>query len=164
MRHSFGDMSKIMGSSSISSRRSSSLFQLATRALLLLLLLAVVAHAAPPWPSHNSSTNSSKAAAVPQPVAYLVQSMAQPHAAHNSSFSNLRVLLSNISSYRTIVLTEDYAIINPREFAEDPVRLSSNLLITSSPGERNMLTLAFLVGWPLRCRERGAHDQQMPTP
>lgn len=77
-------------------------------------------------------------------TAYLVGSMQQSFEPSNSSFNNLRGILSSPHAYGTIVLAEDYAVV-PGEFASDPVRLSRDLLITSPPGEFNQLTFSFLV-------------------
>jgi hypothetical protein len=79
-------------------------------------------------------------------TAYLVYSMQQPYEASNNSFSSLRGILGSLDTVDTIVLTEDSVVDNPHEYvAIDPVRLSQNLLITSSPGQQYQLTLSFLV-------------------
>lgn len=78
-------------------------------------------------------------------TAYLVDSMQQSFQASNSSFNNLRLILSQLDKYNTIILTEDYDIDNSQEYTTDPVRLTQNLLITSAPGQMNQLSFSFLV-------------------
>jgi hypothetical protein len=71
--------------------------------------------------------------------------MQQSFQASNSSFNNLRLILSRLDTYNTIVLTEDYAIDNSQEYTNDPVRLTQNLLITSAPGQLYQMSFSFLV-------------------
>jgi hypothetical protein len=99
--------------------------------LLQLLLLQVCSGTAQPRPAPST--------------AYLVDSMQQDFQASNSSFNNLRLILSRLDTYNTIVLTEDYAIDNSQEYTSDPVRLTQNLLITSAPGQLYQLSFSFLV-------------------
>jgi hypothetical protein len=99
--------------------------------LLQLLLLQVCSGSAQQRPATST--------------AYLVDSMEQSFQASNSSFNNLRLILSQLDKYNTIVLTEDYAIDNSHDYTLYPVRLPQDLLITSAPGQLYQMSFSFLV-------------------